>query len=132
MSQIKVLVIDDEEVVGEVLTRMLIHLGYDARWLYNDGNHPLEEDQVIEALNGVDLLLTDGVMTGLDGAAMIQIALDHGFSIDRVMVVTAILKGSLPTRLAQLGQVKILQKPFKMDELETAVSILCGAMLPQA
>lgn len=127
MSQIKVLVIDDEADIN-VVAMMLQRIGYDATFLHNDGKAPLQEQDVITALQGVDVLLTDGFMSGLDGSDMIRIALDQGLSLDRICVITGFLKEDLKQRIRALGVTRILEKPFNMDDLRQFMETACATV----
>ena len=125
MSQIKVLVIDDEADKA-VVAEMLQRIGYDATFLHNNESCPLQEQDVIIALQGNDVLLTDGFMTGLDGADMIRIALEQGLLVTRVCVMSGCLKGDLPQRISALGAIRILEKPFGIDQLKCFMSEACA------
>ena len=127
MNKISILVIDDEDD-KHVVAEMLQKIGYNAVFLHNDKRAPLQEQDVITALQGVDVLLTDGFMTGLDGADMIRIALEQGLSVTRACVMTGYLKGDLPQRINALGAIRILEKPFGMDELRQFMDEVCAAV----
>jgi CheY-like chemotaxis protein len=124
MNQIKVLVIDDQADM-DVVARLLQSAGYDAVFLHNDEKSPLQEHDVVTALQGVDILLTDGCMTGLDGSDMIRIALEQGLSLDHVFVLTGFLKEDLRERILALGVTQILEKPIKPADLKQAIDEVC-------
>ena len=63
----KILVIDDEEDVRVVLKKVLERAGYDV-CVAADGKEGL---QVLEE-QGVDLVITDVIMPGIDGVATVQ------------------------------------------------------------
>jgi len=129
MSQIKVLVIDDEADMN-VVAMMLRTLGYNVTFLHNDEKAPLKEQDVITALQGVDVLLTDGFMPGLDGSDVIRIALDQGLSLDRICVMTGFLKEDLRERIFALGLgvTQILQKPFTKEDLRQFMKKACDTV----
>lgn len=118
MSQLKVLVIDDDDVVGSVLAEMLCVLGYNAVFLHNAKGAPLHESTIKEALVNVDFVFSDGQMPGFDGSAIIGFALDMGISLDRVTVVTGFLDEPLKLRIMAFGAVRILRKPFTMEQVK--------------
>jgi CheY-like chemotaxis protein len=121
MSLGKVLVVDDELEVRQLLQEFLSGRGYDV----------LLAATGMEALDAVDawrpdLVLLDIAMPEMDGVEVLRrIAM-----IDPpvpVIMVTANTDIGLTSRLLAMGAVDYIPKPFDLDYLDQAVSIQLAA-----
>lgn len=109
-----ILVVDDEDAVNRLVSRYLTHVGY----------------RVVEACSGeealaivrrrrprIDLVLSDVVMPGMDGAALAELILARcpGPSV-------ILMTGQLPEEVERMkvnGQiVPVLRKPLNLDDLQ--------------
>jgi CheY-like chemotaxis protein len=128
MSKIKVLVIDDDGVVGSLLCEMLCILGYAATFLHNSKSAPVDEVTMRAALIATDLIFTDGQMPGFDGSAVIDLARQLGIDLDRIVVVTGFLDEPLKARIAAFGGVRILAKPCKKEQIQATVESMLASV----
>jgi signal transduction histidine kinase len=107
----RILVVDDEKIVRELLARMLREQGYDV--------HVAASAREARSLDGPwDLLLTDVVMPETDG-----VKLSQQIEAGHVMFISGYDQEALVA-----GDASFLQKPFSRDELTHAVrSLFDGA-----
>ena len=121
MSLGKVLIVDDEPEVRQVLQEFLSGRGYDV----------LVAESGPEALSmlGVDqpdLVLLDVTMPGMDGVETLRriVALPQPVP---VIMVTANADIATTSKLLAMGAVDYIPKPFDLDYLDQAVSIQVAA-----
>ncbi len=112
------LVVDDDSVARDILSRMLRNLGYLVKVVASG-------EEAIEHLrqNQAHLVLLDMMMgPGLNGRETYEKIL--AFRPDqRAIVVSGFVNSSEIKRISQLGISQVLKKPFIMQELEAAVKI---------
>lgn len=106
----RVLVVDDERGIREMLQLTLTHRGYDVRCAA-DGQAALAAAQAFEP----DVVVLDVMMPKLDGIALLPMLR----RITDAPVIMLSAKGELEDRLEGLthGADDYLSKPFEMDEL---------------
>ncbi|BAP45771.1 multi-sensor hybrid histidine kinase [Pseudomonas sp. StFLB209] len=106
-----ILVVDDEHLIRDMLSEMLVLQGYRVRQA-NSGEQALQllDDQV-------DLLLTDFAMPGFNGAQLARAARDRYPQLPVVF-----LTGYAELQGLELPESLVLQKPVKPDELFRALS----------
>jgi two-component system, NtrC family, response regulator PilR len=116
MREPRVLVVDDEQSMRELLGIMLRQCGYDVSQA--DGG-----EAAIAALKteGFDLVITDLRMRKVDGLAVLRAAKDHA-PRTVVLVVTAFASTDTAVEAMKLGAYDYVTKPFKMDELKLTIS----------
>jgi DNA-binding response OmpR family regulator len=121
MSTGKVLVVDDELEVRQILQEFLAHRGYE---VYAAESGP-------EALNALDtfkpdVVLLDVRMPGMDGVETLKrmVALQPTLP---VIMVTANADVGITSRLLGLGAADYIPKPFDLEYLDQAVSIQVSA-----
>jgi two-component system OmpR family response regulator len=121
MSTGKVLVVDDELEVRQILQEFLAHRGYE---VYAAESGP-------EALNALDtfkpdVVLLDVLMPGMDGVETLKrmVALQPTLP---VIMVTANADVGITSRLLGLGAADYIPKPFDLEYLDQAVSIQVSA-----
>jgi two-component system cell cycle sensor histidine kinase/response regulator CckA len=119
-----VLVVEDEPAVRRGVQRNLERLGYRVLAAH-DGEDAL---RIVETLDGIDLLLSDVVMPGIDGPEL-ACRLRAKWSDLPVLFVT----GYSADRLARSGAVgphdRVLEKPYQLDELVRTIRDMIGASL---
>lgn len=109
----KVLVVDDEPEVVEVLERMLHRLNYRTISAYG-GEEALEK--VVE--DPPDLILLDLLMPGMSGEEVCAKLKEHPRTKDiPVLILTAVRDISRLGDLSDVGVVGYIQKPFIFEEL---------------
>jgi CheY-like chemotaxis protein len=124
--KLKILLVDDEEVVRDVIALFLRHQ-----------EHEVEvTPSAIEALRLVreqrfDLVITDHAMPGMTGGNFVATLRSAGFDIPIVMLTgfgeLMTTSDSIPT-----GVTKLLNKPVTMEELRTAiVAVFHDSKVPQ-
>ena len=111
-----VLVVDDEPAIREVVACLLEDEGYAVRQA-TDGLEALQE---MEA-DGIDLVLSDVMMPGLDGAELV-----HHLQRRRRRAVPIVLMSAVST-MADLPGVQFLPKPFEPERLLSMVAAAIGA-----
>jgi signal transduction histidine kinase/ActR/RegA family two-component response regulator len=120
-----VLVVEDEAAVRRAVQRNLERLGYRVL-AASDGEDAL---RIAEPLGGVDLLLSDVVMPGIDGPEL-ACRLRERWPDLPVLFVT----GYSADRLARSGAVgphdRVLEKPYQLEELARTLRRMLAARTP--
>ena len=122
----RILVVDDEEAVGGLLSRLL-----------RDLNHiPTYVNNGFDAINLItqerfDLLLSDVKMPGMNGFDLYDAIHETNAELaSRIIFITGdTLTSSTQARIARLGNPN-LAKPFSIDRLEAAVSQMLNKRRP--
>ena len=117
MGLAKVLVVDDEPEVRQVLHEFLASRGYD---VVQAGSGA--EALALLAREPLDLILLDVNMPGMDGVETLKriTALESPVP---VIMVTANSDIGLTSKLLALGAADYIPKPFDLEYLDQAVSI---------
>jgi two-component system response regulator PilR (NtrC family) len=115
MSDIRVLVVDDEVSMRELLGIMLRKSGYDVTLA--DGGEP-----AVELLRSAvfDLVITDLRMRKVDGISVLRAAKEHSPQTV-VLVVTAYASTETAVEAMKLGAYDYITKPFKLDEIRLTI-----------
>lgn len=115
-NQKHILVVDDEEIVGDTLNEILTALGYVVTWL-QDGEQAWEKLKQ----QSFDLILCDIAMPKLDGISLLGHVQDTTPQIPMIMLI-----GSSDEQIKQqaldLGAKAILEKPIRIKDLHTAIN----------
>jgi two-component system response regulator PilR (NtrC family) len=112
----RVLVVDDEQSMRELLAIMLRQVGYDVT--VADGG-----EAGITALetDAFDLVITDLRMRKADGLAVLRAAKEHS-PRTVVLIVTAFASTETAVEAMKLGAYDYVTKPFKLEELKLTIS----------
>ncbi len=112
----RVLVVDDEQSMRELLAIMLRQVGYEVT--VADGG-----EAAIKALetDAFDLVITDLRMRKADGLAVLRAAKEHS-PRTVVLVVTAFASTETAVEAMKLGAYDYVTKPFKLDELKLTIA----------
>ncbi len=112
----RILVIDDEANMRRVLEIMLARGGHDVLTAENG----LEALALLEK-QGIDLIISDMRMPGMDGLALLQRLREKGSAVP-VIVVTA--HGTIDSAVEAMrnGAVDYLLRPFDIDALELSIA----------
>src|ERR671931_2591127 len=115
VAETRVLVVDDEQSMRELLAIMLKQVGY-AVTLAEGG------EAAVQALksDAFDLVITDLRMRKVDGLAVLRAAKEHS-PRTVVLVVTAFASTETAVEAMKLGAYDYVTKPFKLDELKLTV-----------
>jgi len=112
----RILVVDDERSMRELLSIMLKQSGYHV--VAADGG-----EEAIAALGRepFDLVITDLRMRNLDGIAVLRAAKEHS-PHTVVLVVTAFASTETAVEAMKLGAYDYITKPFKLDEIRLIIA----------
>ena len=116
MPDIRVLVVDDEQSMRDLLAIMLRQAGYEVS--VADGGEAAIERLKTESF---DLVLTDLRMRKVDGLTVLKAAKEHA-PRTVVLVVTAYASTETAVEAMKLGAYDYITKPFKLDELKVTVA----------
>ena len=125
-ERFRILVVDDEALIGHVTASMLEDLGHEAQWVPS-GAEALE---VLTGDPGIDVVITDHAMPGMTGGALAE-------AIHRVRpdlpIILATGFADVPGSFA--GSLPRLSKPYGPEEITRALAALDwqgrGATAPQ-
>ncbi len=115
MPQGRILVVDDEEAIREVVTTLLEAQGYQCTAVGN-GRAALEHLQK----NSLDLVLSDMVMPEMDGLRLLEWVRGHDQDLPVIMV-TAMHDLSTALEAIRRGAYDYILKPFEKDQLFMSV-----------
>lgn len=107
----KILIVDDEHFVRDLLVKILRKQGHDVRWSGSAG----EALQLIET-ELPDLVITDVVMTGMDGFELLRRIKGSHPSV-KVVVLTGFARRQSISDFLLYGADGYLAKPFQVAEL---------------
>ena len=110
-----ILIVDDEERLCKALARSFRHEGYPTRVAACG-----EEALTVLAAEPVDLVITDLVMPGMNGLALVR-ALQTTAPGMKVIILTAYGSAESRAEAQALGVGGYLTKPFDLSELKAAV-----------
>ena len=117
MAEARVLVVDDEQSMRELLGIMLRQVGYDVTQA--DGGEAAI--QTLKSADAFDLVITDLRMRKVDGLAVLRAAKEHS-PHTVVLVVTAFASTETAVEAMKLGAYDYVTKPFKLDELKLTIA----------
>ncbi|MBN1782495.1 response regulator [bacterium] len=116
-SGIRILAVDDEEVMGYLIRRVIGHLGYELDWV-QDCQSALEKIRACE----YDVIISDYRLPGMTGEVFYQQVLNHDAGLARRMI---FISGDTVSRntLTFFRRVALpyFSKPFKIDALRDAI-----------
>ena len=118
LEKTRILLVDDNDLVRDVIREQLETIGF----MVVTAANGTEAIAAYEA-EGVDLLLTDFVMPGIDGVTLITRL--RGFEPD----LPAILMtgyAAVGVKISEKGSYRLLRKPFNMERLEAEVLACLG------
>ncbi|HEY4249454.1 MAG TPA: transporter substrate-binding domain-containing protein [Lacunisphaera sp.] len=116
----RLLLVEDDESVGSVLSRILQHLGHEVTWV-RSGDAAMCD--LKDNISGYDALFTDLNMPGIDGSALVTWARQTGFR-GKVAVLSGNITAEAEARLRTAGDVALLQKPFEFDRIKALLGDL--------
>ena len=117
MPDIRVLVVDDEQSMRELLAIMLRQAGYEVT-VADGGEAAVDRLSKGESF---DLVVTDLRMRKVDGLAVLKAAKEFA-PRTVVLVVTAFASTETAVEAMKLGAYDYVTKPFKLDELKLTIS----------
>lgn len=119
-NRIKLLIVEDEKMLAEILSDTLSDRNFDVRLAY-DGIHALE---VIKK-EPFDVIVSDVMMPNLDGYSLAKRLRNEGFNTP-ILFLTALSATEDVVKGFETGGNDFLKKPFAIDELIVRVKALAG------
>ena len=123
-DSLRFLVVDDDDDIREVLSRMVERLGHDAQQA-SDGAAAVEA----LAVDRFDYMLLDLTMPRMTGQDVLRWLQEHPQWAEglRVIVVSARIAGEDKSSLEAMGAHAVLSKPLRSHELRDLVGSSRGA-----
>ena len=117
-KKVKILILDDEPIVGERLKISLEHAGFDAEALSSsrEAIDRLKEEHY-------DILVTDLKMSGPDGIEVLRLAKQLRPDI-KPIVITGFATRETAEKAMRSGAVEFIAKPFKLSQLKDLLTAL--------
>jgi putative nucleotidyltransferase with HDIG domain len=112
MPESRILVVDDEEAIREVVSSMLNQAGYHTR----PAASGMEALELLDCGEDFDLILTDMMMPEMDGIALLE-RIKERFPDVPVVMVTAVHDISVALAAIRNGAYDYLLKPFEREQL---------------
>ena len=112
MDQTKILVVDDDEGICEMMSRFLLNEGYDARYVL-DGYEAIK----LSKKERFNLIFLDIIMPGISGIDTIEEIKKYLPEIKTIIMTGALIDGSLLAELKRKGVAGCLQKPFDIERV---------------
>src|SRR2546423_1491001 len=112
----RILVVDDEETIREIVSSMLTHAHYKCRQAASG----MEALAVLESGEGFELMLSDLMMANLDGIGLLERTKER-FPDMPVVMVTAVHDISVALAAIRNGAYDYLLKPFEREQLLATV-----------
>jgi putative nucleotidyltransferase with HDIG domain len=116
MSAERILVVDDEEPIREIVCSMLAAAGYKC----NHASSGMKALALLEAGEQFELMLTDLMMADLDGIGLLEKTKEQ-FPDMPVVMVTAVHDISVALKAIRDGAYDYLLKPFEREQLMATV-----------
>jgi len=122
MGRARILVIDDERAVRELISDALAIEGHDVHTAEN-GKDALD----LICQHRFDLLLCDLRMPEMDGQALYdEVQRDHPQLLKRIVFVTAQANSSDYGPFLRTTGIPVIEKPFTLSQLRQAVAKMLG------
>src|SRR5437763_11730870 len=112
----RILVVDDEETIREIVCSMLTTANYKCR----QASSGMEALAVLESGEGFELMLSDLMMANLDGIGLLERTKER-FPDMPVVMVTAVHDISVALAAIRNGAYDYLLKPFEREQLLATV-----------
>jgi two-component system cell cycle sensor histidine kinase/response regulator CckA len=114
----KILVVDDDDTIRDVVSKMLCRLGYAV--LSADSG---EKGLALFLKNKFDLVMTDFNMSGMDGIHLAEYVKEKSPST-QVLLMTGADKAVILSKIKDSAVAKALFKPFTLAEMDVTVQKL--------
>ena len=119
-NRIKILLVEDEKMLAEILSDTLSDRNFDVRLAY-DGIHALEAIKK----EPFDVIVSDVMMPNLDGYSLAKKLRNEGCNTP-ILFLTALSATEDVVKGFETGGNDFLKKPFAIDELIVRVKALAG------
>jgi len=117
-QSIKVLLVDDDPSIRDILAKMMTIFGYESDIAQN-GMEAIEKLKQ----NSYHIVLTDMMMPGMSGMDLLK-HINSNYPQIKVMIVTGYDRSFSYTDVIQAGASDFISKPFNSDELEAKINRL--------
>ena len=114
-DKLRIMVIDDEPIVGKRLKRLLEKEGYDIK-VFTEGATAIEE---LEKRH-FDIIITDLKMENTDGMKILRIAKMLN-PYTKVIIITGFAQTETAKEALDKGAFDFIIKPFKIEDLKNVV-----------
>ena len=111
----RLMVIDDEPIVGKRLRQILEKAGYDIK-VFTDGRSALNDLRK----NSYDIVVTDLKMEDVDGMKILEASIEKNPDI-KVIIITGFAKIDTAKEAFKKGVFDFIAKPFKIEELKQVI-----------
>ena len=115
---LKILIVDDENVVRETLTAMLKHFGHATEWA-SDGLAGKE----MMTQNDYDAAFVDIRMPGIDGITLLKWSRERDIS-PQIIIMTGHGEAETREEAMRHGAFTFLNKPFTLNEIKQLINQL--------
>lgn len=122
MNKLRILVLDDEPIVGKRLKPALAKSGYEVSIAATGGEALRLIDEV-----GFDIVVADIRMEGVDGLEVLRHARAHS-PRTRVIMITGFATVELAREALTMGAFDFIAKPFKLDDLRRTILRAAAAL----
>jgi len=119
---LKILLVDDEKIVGDRLKPALVKVGYSVEALVD----PQKALRRI-AENEFDIIVTDIMMEEVDGIQILEAAMKKSHRT-RVIVITGYANVNLAREAMDKGAFDIIEKPFQLGDLRNVIANAAKAL----
>lgn len=115
----KILIMDDEDMVGEIACQMLMHLGYDTMHL-KDGKSAVDEYiRCFENGNPFDIVIMDLTIPGGMGGKEAVVEILAADADAKVIVSSGYSTDPIMTNFSEYGFVGVINKPFDLASIKS-------------
>ncbi len=116
-----ILLVEDNEMVREMATDLLLGLGYR---VYVEGHPELALELAVRIPEKIDLLITDVVMPGMNGQQLFERLIVERPDINKVLYISGYTNNVIVENGVLEEGIHFLQKPFTVDALMEKVNCL--------
>ena len=122
MTEMKILVMDDEDIVADIAKQMLIFLGYDVSAVANGEDAVQLYRQAFDAGEPFSLVIMDlNIPHGMGGVEAVKHVLDYDATA-RVLVSSGYSSDPIMQDYRDYGFVGCIKKPFDLESLKSAIN----------
>jgi len=113
---LKILLVDDEKIVGDRLKPALVKAGYSVEALMDSQKALRRIDE-----NEFDIIVTDIMMEDVGGIQILEAAMKKSYRT-RVIVITGYANVNLAREAMDKGAFDIIEKPFRPGDLRNVIA----------
>ena len=114
-TTLRIMIVDDEPIVGKRLRRLLEKEGYEVE-TFTEGTAAIKKLEK----KSFDIIITDLKMEGIDGMKVLEIAKEKNPDT-KVIIITGYGKKATAKEAFNKGAFGFIAKPFKTEELKEVI-----------